>query len=169
MTRLLNTTTVEHHEFFYANIPKYAILSHRWEDGELSFKDVMKQKNLNARGWTKIRKACEFVWKRKYEWIWIDTCCIDKRSSAELFEAMNSMYRWYKGAYECYAYLNDVTCNGQDLTKTDDWQPLEEPLSGDIQEALRSSEWFCRGWTLQELLAPSHILFIGRDEGSHRH
>jgi hypothetical protein len=40
--------------------------------------------------------------------VWIDTCCIDKRSSAELSEAIDSMYRWYEAVKECYAYLCNV-------------------------------------------------------------
>jgi hypothetical protein len=158
--RLLNTTTLELHEFFDANIPSYAILSHRWEDGEVSFKDVIKPRNLKAPGWIKIAKACDLARMRKHKWIWIDTCSIDKISSAELSEAIKSMYRWYERAQECYVYLNDVSCRGQDLAKTKGWLPLEESLSEYVQEALRSSDWFNRGWTLQELLAPSHILFI---------
>jgi hypothetical protein len=79
------------------------------------------------------------------EYIWIDTCCIDKSSSAEL---INSMYRWYKNAYVCYAYLSDV------LVVQD----------GKVDSsAFAKSRWFTRGWTLQELIAPSNLIFYSRD------
>lgn len=71
-----------------------------------------------------------------YEYVWIDTCCIDKTSSAELSEAINSMFAWYQEAKVCYAYLFDVP---------------DRPL--------KASRWFTRGWTLQELIAPREVIF----------
>ena len=75
-----------------------------------------------------------------YEYLWIDTCCIDKSSSAELSEAINSMYQWYQQAGVCYAYVEDVQIG---------------------LEGFGESRWFTRGWTLQELLAPSEVIFFG--------
>jgi hypothetical protein len=75
-------------------------------------------------------------------------CCIDKTSSAELSEAINLMYRWYQRAEVCYMILSDVQ-SGQDL--------------GQEQSAFRNSRWFTRGWTLQELIAPPHLIFLGSD------
>lgn len=161
--RLLNTTTLELHEFFDAKIPEYAILSHRWEDGEVSFKDVFKRRNLEAPRWIKVQKSCEFARKRKAIWIWIDTCFIDKRSSAELSEAINSMYRWYSEATECYAYLNDVLFDFEHVPNMKAWRPFETTLSEEDERTFRNSEWFHRGWTLQELIAPSNVLFIDKD------
>ena len=106
--RLLNTSTIQLHEFFGSKIPFYAILSHRWEESEISFKDVTKSRNLDAPGWAKVRASCALAKSRGKQWIWIDTCCIDRRSSAELSEAINSMFAWYKNSIECYAYLVDV-------------------------------------------------------------
>jgi hypothetical protein len=83
------------------------------------------------------------------EWIWIDTCCIDKHSSTELVEAVNSMFKWYKGAYACVAYLQDV-------------RP-QKYATGTILLDFCKSSWFTRGWTLQELLAPSLVLFLNQD------
>lgn len=81
---------------------------------------------------------------------WIDSCCTDKSSSAELFEALNSMYRWCSDAQVCYAFLSDVwDTSGRD--------PHE------LSSELRCSKWFTRGWTLQELLAPSTLVFFDRD------
>jgi hypothetical protein len=112
--RLINTATLEIEEFFESNIPRYAILSHTWGEGEVTFKEFTKNHNLEAAGWTKIKKCCEFAQRRGQDYVWIDTCCIDKRSSAELSEAINSMYRWYRIAHECYAYLSDVEYNDED-------------------------------------------------------
>lgn len=64
--RLLATTTLELHEFFSDKVPEYAILSHRWGDGEVTFKDVTKKRNLEAPGWIKIQKSCEFALKRQH-------------------------------------------------------------------------------------------------------
>ena len=145
--RLLNTSTIQLHEFFGSKIPFYAILSHRWEESEISFKDVTKSRNLDAPGWAKVRASCALAKSRGKQWIWIDTCCIDRRSSAELSEAINSMFAWYKNSIECYAYLVDV---------------LAEAGSEAFKKAFRSSEWFLRGWTLQELIAPKDVLFFNQ-------
>jgi hypothetical protein len=107
--RLINTISLKLEEFFETKIPKYAILSHTWAEGEISYKDFVKNRNLDAAGWTKIRNCCKFAHNRGHDYVWIDTCCIDKRSSAELSEAINSMYSWYQQAEECYAYLSDVS------------------------------------------------------------
>ena len=74
-----------------------------------------------------------------YRYIWIDSCCIDKLSSSELSEAINSMYHWYGRSAMCYAYLADVS-PGDDLRAP--------------QSSFRKSRWYTRGWTLQELIAP---------------
>ncbi|KAI4595348.1 hypothetical protein KJ359_007023 [Pestalotiopsis sp. 9143b] len=59
-------------------------------------------------GMTKILRCVEEALSDGYEYIWVDTCCIDKTSSAELQEAINSMFKWYERAKVCYAYLSDV-------------------------------------------------------------
>ena len=145
---LLHTKTIKLHEFIGSKVPKYAILSHRWEGSEISFKDVTKYRNLGASGWAKIRKSCEIANMRGMEWIWIDTCCIDKRSSAELSEAINSMFQWYRDAQECYAYLSDVPSGCTTESHSEHRSPF------------RQSEWFTRGWTLQELIAPWSIIVL---------
>ncbi|KAI5460550.1 hypothetical protein BGZ63DRAFT_340141, partial [Mariannaea sp. PMI_226] len=85
-----------------------------------------------------------------YEYIWIDTCCIDKTSSAELSEAINSMYKWYNEADICYAYLADASPAG-----------IEDPSTPN--STFRQSRWFTRGWTLQELIASRQVEFFARD------
>ncbi|THU97969.1 HET-domain-containing protein, partial [Dendrothele bispora CBS 962.96] len=131
--RLLNTKTLEVEEF-PDNTPIYAILSHTWEKEEVD----------------KIWNACKYVQRYKFEWIWIDTCCIDKTSSAELSEALNSMYKYYGEGRICIAYLSDVS-NGRSLTGLDQF---------------KKSRWFERGWTLQELIAPRHVVFLDQEWSS---
>ncbi|KAI7158020.1 hypothetical protein KC349_g5185 [Hortaea werneckii] len=96
--RLINTETLEMHEFLPAHIPRYAILSHRWQDEEVSFKQYSKRHKYaeirQLKGFAKIEQFCRIARERQMEWAWIDTCCIDSRSSAELSEAINSMWQW---------------------------------------------------------------------------
>lgn len=134
--RLLNTQTLQLKPFpDDRNLPQYAILSHRWRDGrEVSFQDMQRLTDPAAReeikGWRKIRRCCEQAQKQRLDWAWVDTCCIDQTSSAELSEAINSMYRWYANAYVCYAYLRDVEYDEQ----------------GHWVDDFERSEWFERGW-----------------------
>jgi hypothetical protein len=151
---LLNTATLELKDFVGVGIPPYAILSHTWGDNEVTFRDMRKDRKAakGKAGYTKVQKCCEKALQDGHQYVWIDTCCIDKKSSAELSEAINSMYRWYEESKVCYAYLEDV--------------PGEEPSGAvEINEALSNSRWFTRGWTLQELIAPYYIEFLGRDWG----
>ncbi|KAN0108803.1 Heterokaryon incompatibility protein (HET) domain containing protein [Hyaloscypha variabilis] len=137
-------------EEFYSDIPDYAILSHRWgQPGqEISFKDLESGDDISQkRGYQKLKLSCEQAVKDGLKYIWIDTCCIDKSSSAELSEAINSMFEWYSKSTVCYAYLDDVT--------------LETGVE-DESSSFRSSKWWTRGWTLQELLAPSSVKFYDR-------
>jgi hypothetical protein len=140
--RLLNTTTVELTEFL-GEVPPYAILSHTWGDEEVTFQDLElgNPGTTQKQGYTKILGACNQAQAQgSYTWIWIDTCCIDKSSSAELSEAINSMFKWYEKAAICFVYLSDVQ-DGHDTAQ------------------FSSSRWFTRGWTLQELLASKTIKF----------
>jgi hypothetical protein len=141
--RLLNTRTRKIAEFLVEDIPPYAILSHTWGQEEVSFQDMTDPTRdpSGKRGFAKIDKACNVAAERGHEWIWIDTCCIDKYSSAELTEAINSMYNWYKRAKVCFVYLADVDGHG--------------PLDG--------CRWFTRGWTLQELIAPREMVFFDKN------
>ncbi|THU79477.1 HET-domain-containing protein [Dendrothele bispora CBS 962.96] len=131
---------------FYSKVPKYAILSHTWAKEEVTFQDIQ---NLdvakNRAGWSKVEKACAYAHRFKFKWIWIDSCCINKESSAELSEAINSMYQYYSEAEVCYVYLSDV-------------REKENPR--DVTSSFRFSRWFTRGWTLQELLAPTYVAFL---------
>jgi hypothetical protein len=148
--RLIETETLELHEFFDNDIPSYAILSHRWEQDEVSYQDMLEGKKKNGAGYAKILKCCALALREGYEWVWIDTCCIDKKSSTEISEAINSMFRWYCESGNCYAYLSDVT-NFRDVA--------DNIYCPDFKR----SKWFTRGWTLQELLAPFSLIFFNRD------
>jgi hypothetical protein len=146
--RLLNTTTYVL-SYFQSHIPAYAILSHVWEDEEVTFKDIADlNKAAKMKGFAKIVGACTIALKEGLKYIWVDTCCIDKESSAELSEAINSMFTWYKNAQICYAYLSDV---------------LSDEDTSELYSSFAMSKWFTRGWTLQELLAPSTVVFYGAD------
>lgn len=141
---LINTTTRQLKDFI-GKPPQYAILSHTWEsDQEISLKEYQSPTPVNAGkiGSQKINAAIELARNDSYEWLWVDTCCIDKSSSAELSEAINSMFKWYQNATVCYVYLADVDAGS-------------EP-------SFRSSRWFTRGWTLQELIAPANLIFFDR-------
>ena len=146
--RLLNTSTLELCEYMGYNIPSYAILSHRWESEEVSFQDFKSEKREKMAGYAKIKSCCAKAAADGWKYVWIDSCCIDKSSSAELSEAINSMFKWYKDAEVCYAYLNDVLVKG-------DYDA--------IVHSFRRSKWFTRGWTLQELLAPLLVIFCDQN------
>jgi hypothetical protein len=157
--RLLNTTTLQLELF--ANGPKksYAILSHTWEDGEVSYQDLLSGRCHGLKGWIKITACCAKARSEGYEYVWIDTCCIDKSSSAELSEAINSMFKWYQDAEVCYAYLADVDA----CVERRDPFPISwsESFRDDVICAMES-RWFTRGWTLQELLAPVELVFLSK-------
>ncbi|MCJ1438233.1 hypothetical protein MMC27_007620 [Xylographa pallens] len=137
---LVDTETLE-------SIPAYGILSHRWEEEEVTFQEMQSDEvRRNKKGFQKIKMCCRIANCDKLEYVWVDTCCIDKRSSSELQEAINSMYQWYEEAERCYAYLFDVET---------DWKDDQVSSS----RAFGESVWFQRGWTLQELVAPHQISF----------
>lgn len=145
----LDTSTFMLHEFQGSAIPYYAILSHRWESEEVSFRDLQSGKGRDMVGFRKIKGCCAQAVTEGWKYVWIDSCCIDKSSSAELSEAINSMFRWYKDAQVCYAYLSDV--------------PEGDGDPSAAGSAFRNSKWFTRCWTLQELLAPSRVVFYNHD------
>jgi heterokaryon incompatibility protein (HET) len=92
------------------DIPRYAILSHTWgaDTEEVSFKDMIDGTGKRKTGYDKIRFCGEQAGRDGLQYFWIDTCCIDKSSSSELQEAINSMFRWYRDAAKCYVYMADI-------------------------------------------------------------
>jgi Heterokaryon incompatibility protein (HET) len=140
--RLINLESMRLQELDGAPMPKYAILSHTWGEEEVTFQDIHQSHASSMAGYVKIKYLCDQAREDGLKFAWIDTCCIDKSSSAELSEAINSMFQWYQAARVCYAYLVDVTLDA-------------------FESDIRKSRWFRRGWTLQELLAPERVEFYG--------
>ncbi|RWA04144.1 hypothetical protein EKO27_g10961 [Xylaria grammica] len=138
--RLINTRSLDLEEFVGSAIPKYAILSHTWEEGEVTFQE-WHDRDTAARkpGYRKIVAAC-----------------IDKKSSAELSEAINSMFAWYANSDRCYVYFADLLQHTLS-TGTAKSTVISGPVS---TNELRKCRWFTRGWTLQELLAPKTVIFF---------
>lgn len=145
--RLINTSTLQLDEFFGDEIPSYAILSHTWTKEEVTLQEwqTSKQPTKTKVGYKKVRDACNIAKELGYEWLWADTVCIDKTSSADLSEAINSMYVWYCESAECLAYLVDI-----DIEYLANEKRLKD---------FATSRWFTRGWTLQELVAPNRLTF----------
>ncbi|KAK5080065.1 hypothetical protein LTS08_008867 [Lithohypha guttulata] len=128
------------------DLPQYAILSHRWGADEVTFKDVHDGTiDKKEGGYKKLQFCAARAERDGLLYFWVDTCCIDKSSSAELSEAINSMYKWYQKAAKCYVYLPDVSAGRK-------WK-------GNFS----ASDWFRRGWTLQELVAPQMVEFFSKE------
>ncbi|BCS01111.1 uncharacterized protein AKAW2_51452S [Aspergillus luchuensis] len=141
--RLLNTCLSDTghfliQEFFDYELPPYAILSHTWGEEEVTFQEINAMGAKEKSGYNKIIQCCSVARADGYKYVWIDTCCIDKTSSAELSEAINSMYLWYQKSELCYAILADIQS----------------------EDEIYKSRWLTRGWTLQELIAPSRVIFL---------
>ncbi|KAK0639810.1 heterokaryon incompatibility protein-domain-containing protein [Cercophora newfieldiana] len=187
--RLIKTDSLELVEFV-GRAPPYVILSHTWGPEELTCQDLLTAASRaiakKKAGFAKIAGCCARALEDGYEYAWVDTCCIDKSSSAELSEAINSMYRWYQDAHICYAYMSDVSINGSSqppaissspdvvsAAKKRAADPPAKPLLHTIPSILRdydslprtfeNSRWFTRGWTLQELIAPPLVEFYAQD------
>ncbi|KAH7068389.1 kinesin light chain 1 [Paraphoma chrysanthemicola] len=140
-------------EFIGDAIPRYAILSHTWGEDfdEVTLADLERATGTTKAGYRKLEFCADQAAKDGLRYFWVDTCAIDKSSSAELSEAINSMFKWYRNAARCYVYLSDVSIDSitSSLPALQDWYP-----------ALQQSRWFTRGWTLQELVAPESVEFF---------
>ncbi|KAF4879951.1 Vegetative incompatibility protein HET-E-1 [Colletotrichum siamense] len=163
---LLNTKTLHLESIKDPSKERYAILSHTWGENEVSFKDLQNFSRAKTQaGFAKINRTCELALERGLEYAWVDTCCINKDSSAELSEAINSMFSWYQRAAVCFVWLEDLA----PFHEATEPSPSSENLTSsghqklyDISE-LGSSRWFSRGWTLQELIAPREVEFYDAD------
>jgi hypothetical protein len=133
-------------------IPKYAILSHTWADEEVTFEDLTTGAGLTKRGFAKIKFCGDQAIRDGLLHFWVDTCCINKSNNTELSEALNSMFRWYRDASKCYVYLSDVSVHDHDVSNRSTWE-----------SAFRRCRWFNRGWTLQELIAPTTVEFFSME------
>jgi hypothetical protein len=153
--RLLHTSSFTIDDFTDVHRPPYAILSHTWSSREVTFADLAGSSSaaLEHPAWPKISNAAARAKADGFDWIWVDSCCIDKASSAELSEAINSMFRWYGEAEVCYIFLVDY-----DGLK--EGKAQARGAGGLDFERLAKCRWFTRGWTLQELIAPSSRVFL---------
>ncbi|KAK0620074.1 heterokaryon incompatibility protein-domain-containing protein [Immersiella caudata] len=156
--RLLDTGNIQRVDEFVCDTgrPPYAILSHVWEPGEeVSLRELSEPANCaHKKGYRKTEQACAMAAKNGFQYVWIDTCCFERGTSAELNEAINSMFRWYQEAAICYVFLADLLPEG----------PGPGPISElDFASSLSKCKWFTRGWTLQELIAPRGILFFDQE------
>lgn len=132
-----------------ADVPAYAILSHTWEKEEVSFQDVVAGTGKGKAGWDKLQFCAKQAAADGLRFFWVDTCCIDKKNAVELGAAINSMFRWYQNAARCYVYLSDISRSNIEADDERVWE-----------KAFRTSRWFTRGWTLQELIAPKLVDFF---------
>ncbi|KAK5724497.1 hypothetical protein LTR15_004542 [Elasticomyces elasticus] len=175
--RLLNTTTLEFEEFMDPKQVKYSILSHCWsqnsQNPEVTHQAFLSGSyKVDGAGYQKILRCCELSKSRGEKYTWIDTCCVDKTSSAELSETINSsfvlpVFAWYQDSAECYVFMDDLAV--ESLPEIDEidtegrWrQGLGHANITDVT-AFTENRWFSRGWTLQELLAPGSVLFYNHD------
>lgn len=144
--RLVNTTTRQVHALNDASsTPLYAALSHCWETDEVLFNDLIDLDSASQKaGFPKLHGACLVASNLGVQWLWADTVCIDRSSSAELTEAINSNFRWYRDCQFCIVYLGDLD-HAEDAQLT--------------HSQLRRCRWMQRSWTLQELIAPKAVLF----------
>jgi hypothetical protein len=142
------------HSFDDGNIPPYAILSHTWgPDGdEVTFEDLQAGNCKTKPGYKKVLFCGKWARRDNLRYFWVDTCCIDTTDKDEHSCAIQSMFRWYRSAAKCYVFLSDVSITADDTSVGSSWEP-----------AFASSRWFKRGWTLQELLAPTTVDFFSRE------
>jgi hypothetical protein len=155
MMRLINVHTHEFEEFWGKAPPAYGILSHTWGTEEVSFEEWKNRASISHKaGFRKVSKVAQLTKSFDLDYVWIDTNCIDKTSSAELSEAINSMFAWYSKAECCFVHLDDVAS-------------VENPTPGRRSggytlKSLQDARWFTRGWTLQELIAPARLIFLSK-------
>ena len=144
-------------ELYDEDIPQYAIISHTWgkDEDEVTLRDLTNGTGIDKPGYQKIRLCGKQATRDELQYFWVDSCCIDRSNSSELSEAIKSMYSWYSKAAKCYAYLSDVSQTAPQYDTKPDPEILEQTL--------RQSSWFTRGWTLQELIAPRIVQFYDAD------
>jgi hypothetical protein len=141
--RLLNVASLQFRDFPDRKaVPPYAIASHRWcGEEEVTYQDVQDGSRTSFQGYLKIKAFAEYVTSHfpSIEWLWIDTCCINKQDRDELQRSLISMFDWYRESEICLAWLQDVE-----------------------RSTFVESVWWTRGWTLQELLAPRTVIFLSQ-------
>jgi hypothetical protein len=158
---LINVETMQLEDFTVRPTPQYAILSHTWAKEEVSLQEFTCRNADTAKkeGFAKIERTCSLAAGDYIKYAWVDTCCIDKSSSAELTEAINSMFQWYKNAVVCYAYLSDLSPRQDAVMEDLGVDDSRRGYSLARGYELQGCKWFTRGWTLQELIAPKTVCF----------
>lgn len=147
--RLINCRSLTLESFEHSEAPPYAILSHTWADDEVIYEDFLFTDTREAKkGWHKIELICRQAIADNLDYAWVDCCCIDKRSSSELSESINSMFLWYAHSSDCYVFLSDYRL---------------PPPTASMTPDITACNWFNRGWTLQELIAPCKLSFFDMD------
>lgn len=137
---------------------RYAILSHTWLDNknqEVKFKDFRGYRSRlkrKAAGYEKVAFTMKQAEKDNLQYCWVDTCCINRKDSAEYAAALKSMFDWYRQSEICYVLLSDVSTSKSATKKKK------------LEDQIRDSRWFTRGWTLQELVAPKTVKFFSSDK-----
>jgi hypothetical protein len=127
--RLINVQTLQLEEFTGSRIHRYAILTHTWEEGnEVTYLDYVANHRTLTRGHDKIAETCRLAKGSGIPYVWVDTCCIDKSSSAELSETINSMFHWYQRAEICCAYLSDLKSGSWDTLTDCRWYVTNDPV-----------------------------------------
>ena len=154
--RLIHMKALELCEYIGSSVPKYTILSHNWGEEEVSFSQFSNPQSHHLAGYGKIKAFCKKSLEiSDAEYGWVDTCCIDKSSSAELSEAINSMFQWYRNSDNCIVFLSDMPAANPPAV-----EGLQAAwIQGRVAEFKRC-RWFRRGWTLQELIAPPKVAFF---------
>jgi ankyrin repeat protein len=134
----------------------YVVMSHTWslDDEEYVFADFKNGTGTNKAGYRKFEFCGEQAARDGYDYFWIDTVCIDKSNLVELDKALNSMFRWYRDSEICYVYLADVSAR-----RMTDLSDYSNANSKTWRNSFRTSRWWTRGWTLQELIAPPSVFF----------
>ncbi|KAK0644374.1 hypothetical protein B0T16DRAFT_460436 [Cercophora newfieldiana] len=145
-------------DFLPRETPEYAILSHTWgaDTEEVTFRDVVDGTGERKTGWEKLKFCAGQAKRDGLRYFWVDTCCIDKSDNNELSRSINSMFRWYQNAARCYVYLSGISVSGGDSQGVQLRDIINRPI-------FRSHRWFTRGWTLQELVAPTSVEFFSED------
>ena len=122
---------------------EYVVLSHKWEDNEPLFQDVV-QVTVYDLGDSKLQTYCGIAQQLGFQWAWSDTVCINQSDKPALQESLIAMFKWYQGAALMVVFLRGVN-------------------SSSLAGALAESIWNTRGWTLQEYIAARKIHFYTED------
>ena len=126
---------------------QYVVLSHRWEDNEPLFQEVIQIAVYNlgdSPTHDKLQTYCKIAQKAGFHWAWSDTVCVNQSDKPMLQESLVAMFKWYQGAALMIVFLRGVS-------------------SSSPAGALAESVWNKRGWTLQEYIAAKKVHFYTED------